>query len=57
MEYSGVPGPQIAPMFFSRTFSGTPNTVEVPDLAGTGEHLLCDPAKVGYCPNDYAAGY
>ena len=21
---------------------------EVPDL--TGEHMLCDPAKVGYCP-------
>jgi hypothetical protein len=25
--------------------------------AGSGEHLLCDPAKVGYCPNDYAPGY
>ena len=25
--------------------------------AGSGEHLLCDLAKVGYCPNDYAPGY
>ena len=25
--------------------------------SGMGEHLLCDPAKVGYCPNDYAPGY
>ena len=32
------------------SFMSWPVQPEVPDLAGTGEHMLCDPAKVGYCP-------
>ena len=33
------------------SFMSWPVQPEVPDL--TGEHMLCDPAKVGYCPYDY----
>ena len=41
------------------SFMSWPVQPELRELveAGGGEHLLCDLAKVGYCPNDYAPGY
>jgi hypothetical protein len=52
--HGGQPFPLVNPSFLS-----WPVQSELRELVetGMGEHLLCDPAKVGYCSNDYAPGY